>query len=276
MAQKSVLLAAAALCGISACYPYPRVQTAWPETRSLSMVHAGETRTARKDEIMFDRTDGSQVLPGFVLTRDIHVVGTDRQPVRDSGVWGARFRYAGSCPEGAWIITNPSFYEERVGIIVSQDGSIACNMPVVQLVGGQTGRTWQIDEQLPAMNVFDPVPFVAGFEPGAVRWQLVYRGTSGRKVNLEYVEYRGYVDDTAKPAFQQVTSFDLGATKTLSFRGTEIQVTRASDREISYRVVKDDLQTARADTRVETETYTSEPRAQSQRVWPEANREYDN
>src|SRR5690349_17461985 len=87
MALRSSLLVAAALCGASACYPYPHVQTVWPETRSLSTVHAGETRTARKDEIMFDRTDGSQVLPGFVMTRDLHVIGTDRQPVRDSGVW---------------------------------------------------------------------------------------------------------------------------------------------------------------------------------------------
>jgi hypothetical protein len=243
------------ICALSACYSRPRVQPIFPEARPLASVHVGEARTARVGEVMVDRTDGSQVLPGFLLNRQINVVGTNRQPVVDSEIWAARFRYAGPCPDGVYVVTSPSFYEERIGIVISEDGSIRCDMPVVQLVGGKTGRTWQIDEPLPAERVFDPVPFVSGFEPGAVRWQLVYRGRSGGKVALEYIEYRGYVDDNARPAFQQTTTHDLAATKTLSFRGTEIRVERATDRDISYRVVRDEMANARTDERRDTPQY---------------------
>jgi hypothetical protein len=253
-------LVALALVGLSACYARPQVQPIWPEARPLATVHVGEARTAQKGDIMIDRTDGSQVLPGYLLNRQITVVGTDRQPVVDSEVWAARFRYAGPCPDGVYIVTSPSFYEERIGIVITEDGSITCDMPVVQLVGGKTGRTWQLDEQLPAERVFDPVPFVSGFEEGAVRWQLVYRGRSGGKVALEYIEYRGYVDDNAKPAFQQTTTYDLAATKSLSFRGTEIKVDRATDRDISYRVVRDDLANARADVRQDDGGYQEDNR----------------
>jgi hypothetical protein len=256
----SVSLVVVAICSLSACYARPRVQPIWPEARPLASVHAGEARTARTGEIMIDRTDGSQVLPGYLLNRQITVIGTDRQPVVDSEVWAARFRYAGPCPEGVYIVTSPSFYEERVGIVISEDGSITCDRPVIQMVGGKTGRSWQIDEPLPADRVFDPVPFVAGFEPDAVRWQLFYRGRSGNKVSLEYVEYRGYVDDNAQPSFQQTTTYDLAATKSLSFRGTEIKVERATDREISYRIVRDNLADARADVRRDEPVYRDDDR----------------
>jgi hypothetical protein len=250
---KALILAA--VCGASACYARPRLQPIWPETRSLATVHAGEQRVARTGELMVDRTDGSQVLPGYLMTREIRVVGTDRQPVLDNEVWAARFRYAGTCPDGVYVVTSPSFYEERIGIVITEDGSITCDMPVVQLIGGNSGRTWQLDEPLPANRVFDPVPFVAGFEPGAVRWQLYYRGRSGGKVTLEYVEYRGYVDDNAKPSFQQTTSYDLAATKSLSFRGTEIRIDRATDRDVAFRVVREESSEARADARTDATEY---------------------
>ncbi len=249
----SLLLAA--LCGLSACYARPRIQPIWPESRSLATVHQGEARTVRRGEIMVDRTDGSQVLPGYVLKRQIGVVGTDRQPVLDNGVWAARFRYSGTCPDGTYVVTHPLFYEERVGIVITEDGSIACDMPVVQLVGGKTGRTWQLDEQLPVDRIFDPVPFVSGFEEGAVRWQLVYRGGSGKKVSLEYIEYRGYVDDNAKPAFQETQTYDLGKSKLLSIRGTEIEVVRATGNDISFRVARDDLDRPRDDEGTDRDQY---------------------
>jgi hypothetical protein len=248
-------LVAFALLGLSACYARPRVQPIWPEARPLSTVHVGEARTARKDDIMIDRTDGSQVLPGYLLNRQINVVGTDRQPVLDNEIWAARFRYAGPCPDGVYIVTSPSFYEERIGIVISEDGSITCDMPVVQLVGGKTGRTWQLDEQLPADRVFDPVPFVSGFEEGAVRWQLVYRGRSGGKVSLEYIEYRGYVDDNAQPAFQQTTTYDLASTKSIVFRGTEIRIDRATDRDIAFRVVRHEDIDSRAEVQTDAPQY---------------------
>jgi hypothetical protein len=251
--RATAVFAAVAFSGLAACYARPRIQPISPEVRSLATVQTGEQRIARVGDLMIDRTERSHVLPGYLLNREIRVVGTDRQPVVDSEVWGARFRYAGTCPDGVYVVTSPTFYEERIGIIITEDGSITCDMPVVQLVGGNTGRTWQLDEPLPLDRVFDPVPFVSGFEPDAVRWQLFYRGRSGGKVTLEYVEYRGYVDDNAKPSFQQTTTYDLAATRSLSFRGSEIRIDRATDRDIAFRVVRHEDVDTRADADVQTE-----------------------
>lgn len=246
-------VALSATCALlSSCYPSPRLAPIWPVVEPVSNYAPGETLTAAPGLVMVDRTDGSLVLPGFLLTSPLRVIGTDRLPPVEAGLWSARFEYRGSCPDGFYVLTNPYFYEERVGIVVSREGRIACDSPVVQLVGGKRGRTWDLDEQLP-IQPFTPVPYVAGFEADAVRWQLLYSGRSGNTVTLEYREFRnGAFDDDAVPAYQQQVTYDLGASKTITFQNTLIQVVSANNREITFRVVRDDARATRMPPRAAT------------------------
>lgn len=232
------VLAATSL--VSACYPMPRLAPVWPSPEPVSNYTVGETRRAIPGAVMVDRTDGSQLLPGFVLTRAIGVLGTSEQPPDAGSHWVARFEYQGACAAGRYVVTNPYFYEERVGIVISSDGTIECPRPVVQLVGGNRGRTWPLDEPVP-VTVFDPVPYVAGFSQDAVRWQLVYDGRTGNKVRLRYREFRdGAFDDNAEPVHEQDLTYDLGKTRRIVFRKTEIEILSATSRDVSYRVVREE------------------------------------
>jgi hypothetical protein len=65
--------------------------------------------------------------------------------------------------------------------------------------------------------------------------ELVYSGKAG---NVIKIVYREYSNDYARPAFSQELQYDLGETTTLKFRKTTIQVIRASNQEISFRVLE--------------------------------------
>lgn len=233
------VLAVTALFGLAGCYPPPRLNSLIPSPEPVSNYALGETRIAAPGSVMVDRTDGSHLLPGFVLVGPLTVRGTSEQPPAEAGLWVARFQYGGACPNPSYVLTNPWFYQERVGIVVSEDGTIECNPPVVQLIGGKKGRTWEIEEPLPSQP-FSPVPYIAGFAAEAVRWQLLYGGRAGNTLTLEYREFRdGAYHDSATPVYQQQLKYDLGATKTIAFRDTQIQVVSANSREITFRVLRD-------------------------------------
>ena len=68
------------------------------------------------------------------------------------------------------------------------------------------------------------------------RADLLYQGAGGGILRLSY---REYVDDMARPAFQQEATFDLnreGITE-LRFKGAEIQVFEATNNGIRYKVL---------------------------------------
>jgi len=246
MRRHRLAVLVAAGCGlVAACYPIPRVAPVVPVGEPVSNYAPGETLTATPGTVMIDRTDGSQILPGFILKQPIRVLGTDKQPTEEAGLWAARFEYRGDCPDGHYILTNPFFYEERIGIITTRDGTIVCDPPVIQLVGGNRGRTWRLEDALP-IQPFSPVPYIAGFSQDAVRWQLLYGGRTGNTVTLEYREFRnGAFDDNAAPVYQQQLTYDLRSTKTITFRKTQLEVLRATDRDIAFRVLHEDARATR-------------------------------
>lgn len=68
------------------------------------------------------------------------------------------------------------------------------------------------------------------------RAELLYQGSGGGVLRLSY---REYIDDMARPAFQQEATFDLnreGITE-LRFKGAEIQVFEATNNGIRYKVL---------------------------------------
>jgi hypothetical protein len=70
----------------------------------------------------------------------------------------------------------------------------------------------------------------------ALRGELLYQGAGGGILRFSY---REYVDDLARPAFQQEATFDLnreGITE-LRFKGAEIQVFEATNNGIRYKVL---------------------------------------
>lgn len=69
---------------------------------------------------------------------------------------------------------------------------------------------------------------------GEFRRELIYTGTSGGAVNLEYREYS---DNLARPAFTQAVSYEIGDDPVIGFRGARVEVLTASNTSIRYRVL---------------------------------------
>jgi hypothetical protein len=64
--------------------------------------------------------------------------------------------------------------------------------------------------------------------------ELVYQGRSGSTVRVAYREFSG---DLIRPAFAQDLSFDMAQGKVIGFRGVRVEVEKADNTSISYRVL---------------------------------------
>ncbi len=70
----------------------------------------------------------------------------------------------------------------------------------------------------------------------SVRYELLYSGLSNDTLNLTYREFS---NDMARPAFYQEAKYQYreGEPVLVSFRGAEIEVIKATNTEIEYRVL---------------------------------------
>ena len=104
--------------------------------------------------------------------------------------------------------------------------------------------SWKAPQGPPARKKWNQLQEELGFSSGGAmtsamggfRYELLYQGISGNVVSLLY---REYVDDLARPAFQQDLSYTLapaGATE-VSFRGTRLRIHSADNNRIRYEVL---------------------------------------
>ena len=63
---------------------------------------------------------------------------------------------------------------------------------------------------------------------------LIYSGKIKNRVTLGY---REFVNETARPAFSNDLDYDLAESKVLGYKGARLEVVKASDTEIAYKVV---------------------------------------
>jgi hypothetical protein len=103
---------------------------------------------------------------------------------------------------------------------------------------------WMAPQGPPARQEWNKLKNELGFtsggsltaKMGGFRYELLYQGISGNVVSLLY---REYIDDLARPAFQQNLSYTLapeGATE-VSFRGTKLRILSADNNTIRYRLL---------------------------------------
>lgn len=64
---------------------------------------------------------------------------------------------------------------------------------------------------------------------------LIYSGKIGNKIN---VGYREFTSDIARMAFNNNVEYDLGESKTIGYKGAEIEILDATNRAIKYRVIR--------------------------------------
>jgi hypothetical protein len=237
---------------VASCYSAPLMVPIAPEPGPVSNYTLGLVRAASPGQVMIERTEGAGVVPGFTLERPIRIRGLQRQPPEASGSWMARFEYRGTCSAGRYIVTNRYFFSARLGIIVGEDGTIACPKPVLQLGGAKKGRAWALEEPLP-VRPFRPTKVAADLLPGVVRWELVFRTYANDKLTIEYREFPGQRVrrklrwDIEYDVFELATTpttvrrlvFDLASDKSITYRGVTMNVSSVATDEILFRVVND-------------------------------------
>lgn len=105
-------------------------------------------------------------------------------------------------------------------------------------------ESWNAPQGPPARKKWNKLKNELGFSSsgpmtsamGGFRYELLYQGISGNVVSLLY---REYVDDLARPAFQQDLTYTLapsGPTE-VSFRGTRLRILSADNNKIRYEVL---------------------------------------
>ena len=63
---------------------------------------------------------------------------------------------------------------------------------------------------------------------------LLYNGKIGNKITLGY---REFYSDIARPAFSNTADYDLSASKVVGYKGARLEIIKATNTEITYRVL---------------------------------------
>ena len=64
---------------------------------------------------------------------------------------------------------------------------------------------------------------------------LIFNGIVGNKLKIGYREFK---DEMARPAFNNEVEYDLNTSKTIGYKGCQIEVIKADNESITYKVVK--------------------------------------
>jgi len=63
---------------------------------------------------------------------------------------------------------------------------------------------------------------------------LIYNGKIGNRITLGYREFSG---DVARPAFSNEVSYDLSESAILGYKGARVEVVKATNTEITYKIL---------------------------------------
>ncbi len=85
---------------------------------------------------------------------------------------------------------------------------------------------WKVPPASPILRKEDKV-----YLTGSFRQELIYNGKSSSTIKMSYREFK---DDFARPAFTQELSYDLAESKTVGFRGMNIEIIEATNSHIKY------------------------------------------
>ncbi len=87
----------------------------------------------------------------------------------------------------------------------------------------------------PCYRAFWEQRTVLSAQANSFQQTLIYSGRVGDKINIGYREFS---NDMARPAFNNDVEYDLSQSKTIGYKGAEVEVLEATNSSITYRVLK--------------------------------------
>ncbi|HEY2775723.1 MAG TPA: hypothetical protein VGK20_16905 [Candidatus Binatia bacterium] len=236
----AAILAVAALAGCGVAAPVSFEQ---PIAAPFMTYRIGDVMTAATGSPMVRWTGNVASLPAFQMIHPVHVQGTDRQPPGEGSYWLALYGYHGDCAGGRYVLVNPVFYEQQIGIVIDEQGSIPCAGAVLQVSGAYTGRVFQVPDAA-GQQVFrpsEPVVIGGGYGARPTTWELVYGGRSGDTINVQYLEYVPAPFGAPPSLVQsQPLVYDIKQSRHLVHGGVEIEILDASNAKVTFRVLRDE------------------------------------
>jgi hypothetical protein len=145
--------------------------------------------------------------------------------------WLSTYKY--DSPDGDYILTSKAFYHGIIGIIVTDDGFVPDN-PLLRLDKKGSLKRYSLNSD--ATKLFNKITELRKTK-GNFKFELVYTGRVGSSINILYREYIG---NFSRSSFYQNLSYDLSESKTIKFRTIGIDVSKATNSNITFSVTGDE------------------------------------
>jgi len=235
------LLAASLLAILAGCGIAP-VSVEQPVAMPFMNYRIGRTTASPAGAPILLWTGNVTSLPAFRLTQPIHVEHIGEQPPGQDSIWLALYAYHGDCAGGRYVVVNPAFYNQQIGIVIDEHGAPPCPRSVVQVSGANVGRVFQAPE-VAGVQVFEPAePVVVGPAYGRpLTWEIVYDGRTGNNAQFTYREYSpAPMGGQPVMTHTEQLSFDLRRSRRVSIHQVDVDVVDATASNITFRVVRDE------------------------------------
>lgn len=210
---------AAALAGCAA----PKFNYS-PETKAFSEPDIGSIATANMGDKMLSQ--GISVRQDVIEVRDTFPLGFSY--VIGSGIYvktgddeGAEYFSPKVGENGGKILRASILFDLPSSLMLKRDGALCVITIASQFVCGKSGPIERKKVDSVTERTFQQT--------------LIYSGKIGNKINIGY---REFTSDIARMAFNNNVEYDLSESKTIGYKGAEIDIIEATNRAIKYRVVR--------------------------------------
>jgi hypothetical protein len=174
----------------------------------------GTTETVGVGEQMLAQGDASTV-DAIVLARDIMI--------------GEVTVKQGTYP----ILSENEEYKQFHGVNIARAGRLSSRGKLFIFKKDEHGKTVCLGRTL-CTDVEYTMGKATTYSRARNQQTLLYSGKIGNRVTLGY---REFVNETARPAFSNDVDYDLNESNVLGYKGARIEVIKATNTEITYKVI---------------------------------------
>ena len=137
--------------------------------------------------------------------------------------------------EGEFILTASTFYNNAIGIIAFEDGTVPSN-PVMRIDRKGSLQRYSITPEGHDTQIFTKRLIREGDKSEQFMFELIYTGKSAQTINLLY---REYINDMSRDSFRQALTYNLNESKEISFKSLKIHIIDATNSEITFKIMND-------------------------------------
>ena len=195
-----------------------------PETQAFSEPAIGSVAVANVGDKMLSQ--GVSVRQDVIETRDTFSIGSGH--IVGNGIYvktgddeAAEYFSPKFGDGGGKLSRTSAFFDLPLSLMLKRDGTLCVVTISAQYVCGKGGAIERKKVDFVTDRTFQQT--------------LIYSGKIGNKIN---VGYREFTSDVARMAFNNNVEYDLSESKTIGYKGAEIEIIEATNRLIKYRLIR--------------------------------------